>query len=321
MRPVCSVGSGARGTARSWHRALGVVLLAVSALVVEDPARAGGPHYGAGTLTVHERGVDLNHDGVYDLLWIDAEAQLDEAGTYLIRPRLCADTCMSEEEPLWGYFMEDLADWQLERWPNVRPRRTKPRQSSDEVTTDARKRIRFSCWFDGDELAALQHDGPWHFCPSLEDVRGMASAGVRLEDLPDCAFYDLSADLRPWSRNKFGQWPVLLRNVTWRIVQPDAVALDLALDVQRSGRRDFRVGAVRGVYAADSTISRNFRVGADTLAVTLVLRDTLGTVSDSLTATGLRLAVHLPAQRGVTTRPVWTHPAPWSPWSNWCGTK
>jgi hypothetical protein len=310
-----------RSARRGWLLAVGQAVLVGVWVVWAGRAGAAGPHYGRGSLEVHEWGVDLNHDGVYDLLRIDAEAQLDEPGKYWVQARLCADTCLSEEEPLWGYGMEDLAAWQVERWPTLHPQPWKQGERSLEAATDKRNRIRFSCWFDGDRLAALNHDGPWHFCPYLQDERGMASAGQHVEELPDCAHYELSAELKPWLRRMFGQWPVMLRNVDWRIMQPGAVALDVAVDVQRSGRRDFRVRAVSGTYAADSTISRVCRVGADTLVVTLALHDSLGAVPDSLTAAALRLEVRLPEQAGGTHESTWTHPPAPSPWHEWCHVK
>lgn len=321
MTPTRALRSSPSATAQLCHRALAVLVLVGLALMVDDPASAGGPHDGRGSLSVHERAVDLNHDGIYELLRIDAEAQLDEAGSYVIRPLLCADTCLSDEEPLWGYDMEDLAAWQLERWPNVRVRHTTKNGRSDVVTTDARKRIRFSCWFDGVQLAVLKRDGPWHFCPDIQDERGMASAGQRVEDLPDCANYELSAELRPWSRGKFSPRPVLMYEVTWRFVQPDTVVLVLPLDVLRSGRRDVRVMATHGTYSADTTISRVCRVGADTLAVKFVLRDSRGSAPDTLTAAKLRMEVHPPAEGGGTARSCWTYPSPRSPWYDWCGIK
>src|SRR5262249_35558700 len=126
-----------------------------------------GIYRGKCSITIRERAIDFDNDGVYDALEIEGSAWLDSAGTYSLMPTVqlrpgegmvpCAD----------GLSPRAFAVWRSGNWPIVNPAHDSLYLDGRRITTDARHRADFVFRFDGERLGRFQKDGPWYFCPQF----------------------------------------------------------------------------------------------------------------------------------------------------------
>ncbi len=114
------------------------------------------------SLTVSDRGVDLDRDGVFDALEVKGDALLDSAGTYSITPMLGIVESGQWTPLVWSAFSRRaFSYWHEGRWPVGTPLHDTLVADGMRLKTDSRNHVRFEFLFDGEEVADIQQDAPW----------------------------------------------------------------------------------------------------------------------------------------------------------------
>ncbi len=274
--------------ARSLHAVLVAAFLASGAVASEGPRVA-----------IHERAIDVDHDGYFDYLRIDSEVTGIAPGLYDVDQFVGPDStaCWTH-----AWFMYEITPDEYEAhvvrgepWPGYQVRSV---AEDDSIYRAGLARadstgLRYSAYYAGDVLRSFGRDGPWRVCLDLSRDDGGPPA------TPGPTSYELSAPTRAWSHRRFASHPQYGDSVSWTI-DPDSttVVLTISVDTHRSDSLRVRAAAAfsdaSGGYYAESTYVGRFRLGHSKLVIRLTPRTDDGRSPRALSDRGLDVCVSGP---------------------------
>lgn len=283
-----------------------IAVMITSLLLIGD-AGGRGIHGGKCSITIHDRAIDFDNDGVIDALEIEGSAVLDSAGTYSLMPTLQLHPEPGLGPGAGGFSPRAFEVWRSGNWPIVNPAHDSLDLDGHRVATDAQHRVHFVFRFDGEQLGRFRKDGPWYFCPefqgkdNIDPNTGLPRAGE------DWITYEPSVPTRRWSYRQFGSAPAYLGKVTWSLERDRSIRLAVPLDVKRAARLTIKAKASAGSLAADTTITTSQRAGYHTLRIRLRIPAPSGEVPQPIDPKLLQLVVDLSDSSGVRSD-SWGYP-------------